>query len=81
MPAVFGRTIPKLEVEALTWTLSLATERPLPQAGRGAGRDAGGAAARRAPRACIDPATGTTRTAAIHDRKALAPGMGSPARR
>ena len=29
--ALFGRTIPRLEVEALTWTLSLATSRPLPQ--------------------------------------------------
>ena len=28
---VFGRVIPKLEVEALTWTLSLATDRPLPK--------------------------------------------------
>ena len=28
---VFGRIIPKLEVEALTWTLSLATDRPLPK--------------------------------------------------
>ena len=28
---VFGRIIPKLEVEALTWTLSLATARPLPK--------------------------------------------------
>src|SRR5258707_15142426 len=28
---VFGRAIPKLEVEALTWTLSIATDRPLPR--------------------------------------------------
>src|SRR6266436_4540856 len=28
---VFGRAIPKLEVEALTWTLSIATDRPLPK--------------------------------------------------
>src|SRR4030095_16020353 len=28
---VFGRIIPKLEVEALTWTLSLAIDRPLPK--------------------------------------------------
>ena len=28
--AVFGRIIPRLEVEALSWTLTLAAERPLP---------------------------------------------------
>ena len=28
---LFGRTIPRLEVEALTWTLALSTDRPLPQ--------------------------------------------------
>ena len=48
---VFGRVIPKLEVEALTWTLSLATARPLPKPapsppktrGPGAGRPSRGA--------------------------------------
>jgi N-methylhydantoinase A len=28
--AIFGRVIPRLEVETLSWTLTLATERPLP---------------------------------------------------
>ena len=31
---VFGRAIPKLEVEALTWTLSIGTDRPLPPPAR-----------------------------------------------
>jgi N-methylhydantoinase A len=70
---VFGRAIPKLEVEALTWTLSLATDRPLPAA-------AEPVAAKKAPapsghREVLDPATGTRDRAAIHERDALAPGM------
>jgi N-methylhydantoinase A len=70
---VFGRIIPKLEVEALTWTLSLATDRPLPKA-------AGEAVAVAAPKASghrevLDPASGRHEQAAIHERMALAPGM------
>lgn len=70
---VFGRAIPKLEVEALTWTLSLATDRPLPQPAKPI-------AALAAPtpsshREVLDPASGAREQAAIHERNALKPGM------
>jgi len=70
---VFGRAIPKLEVEALTWTLSLATDRPLP-----APVKAVAALAAPAPsghREVLDPASGRREQAAIHERTALKPGM------
>jgi N-methylhydantoinase A len=71
--ALFGRTIPRLEVEALTWTLSLATHRPLPApvadpAPRPAPPPAGA-------RALLDPATGARERASVFERAALAPGM------
>jgi N-methylhydantoinase A len=70
---VFGRAIPKLEVEALTWTLSIATARPLP-------RPAGAAAPASAPapngrRDVLDPASGRREAAALYERAALGPGM------
>lgn len=70
---VFGRIIPKLEVEALTWTLSLATDRPLP-------KPAAEAKAVAAPKASgqrevLDPASGRHEKAAIHERLSLSPGM------
>jgi N-methylhydantoinase A len=70
---VFGRIIPKLEVEALTWTLSLATDRLLP-------RPAAEAKAIAAPKASgqrevLDPASGRREQAAIHERAVLEPGM------
>ena len=70
---VFGRAIPKLEVEALTWTLSIATDRPLPKP---AGAPAKAAHRRPAAiaRCWTRPPAGTT-TAALHERSALAPGM------
>jgi N-methylhydantoinase A len=70
---VFGRIIPKLEVEALTWTLSLATDRPLP-------KPAAEAKAVAAPKASeqrevLDPASGRHEQAAIHERTSLGLGM------
>ncbi len=70
---MFGRAIPKLEVEALTWTLSIATARPLPQ-------PAGAAAPASAPapngrRDVLDPASGRREAAALYERAALGPGM------
>ena len=55
---VFGRIIPKLEVEALTWTLSLATDRPLPKpaAEAKAGRAAQGQRPSRGARSGLGPA-------------------------
>ena len=71
--SVFGRAIPRLEVEALTWTLSIATDRPLP-------KPAGAAQAVPAPspagrRDVLDPASGRHDAAALYDRSALLPGM------
>ncbi len=70
---VFGRIIPKLEVEILTWTLSLATDRPLPKPS--AAPKAIPATAPSGHREIIDPATGIRAPAAIHERTALKPGM------
>jgi N-methylhydantoinase A len=74
--ALFGRTIPRLEVEALTWTLSLATHRPLPAPV--AEPPALPAPASMGERAVLDPATGTTEDAALFERERLAPGMALP---
>jgi N-methylhydantoinase A len=66
---LFGRTIPRLEVEALTWTLSLATQRPLPEAVPDPAPRAVPASSGR--RAVIDPATGVREAAAVYRRSAL----------
>ncbi len=70
---VFGRIIPKLEVEALTWTLSLATDRPLPKPAV----EAKAAATPKANghREVLDPASGRHEKAALHERTSLGPGM------
>jgi N-methylhydantoinase A len=70
---VFGRIIPKLEVEILTWTLSLATERPLPRPAAEPKKVAAPAAP--AQRDIVDPETGQRAKAALHERDALKPGM------
>ncbi|MBN9516815.1 MAG: hydantoinase/oxoprolinase family protein [Alphaproteobacteria bacterium] len=70
---VFGRAIPKLEVEALTWTLSLATDRPLPAPAKAIAVLA--APAPSGHREVLDPASGVREQAAIHERNALKPGM------
>ncbi len=71
--ALFGRTIPRLEVEALTWTLSLATHRPLPEPVPDPAPLAA-APAPRGSRAVLDPATGLREAAAVFERADLAPG-------
>jgi N-methylhydantoinase A len=71
--AVFGRIIPKLEVEALTWTLSLATDRPLPKPA-GEAKPAGAPKAN-GHREVLDPASGRHENAAIHERTSLSAGM------
>jgi N-methylhydantoinase A len=71
--AVFGRVIPKLEVEILTWTLSLATARPLPKPAPAA-RPAGAPRAN-GTREVVDPATGQRAQAAVHERSWLTAGM------
>ena len=73
---LFGRTIPRLEVEALTWTLSLATDRPLPAPM--ASVSPLPAAKPVAFRSLFDPATGVADEAAIYERPSLTPGMAFP---
>ncbi len=70
---VFGRAIPKLEVEALTWTLSIATARPLPKPAEDPAKMA--APTPSGHREVLDPASGRRERAAIHERNALRPGM------
>jgi N-methylhydantoinase A len=70
---LFGRTIPRLEVEALTWTLSLATHRPLPAPV--ADRPPREAPPPAGTRSLLDPATGLREEARIFERAALGPGM------
>ena len=70
---LFGRTIPRLEVEAITWTLSLATHRPLPAPVPEPPTVA--APAPTGARFLLDPATGVREAAALFERTALMPGM------
>jgi N-methylhydantoinase A len=70
---VFGRAIPKLEVEALTWTLSIGTDRPLPSPAKPVARLA--APVPTGHREVFDPASGLLERAALHDRRRLEPGM------
>ena len=70
---VFGRAIPKLEVEALTWTLSIGTDRPLPPPASPVAKLASPAPS--GHREVFDPASGLLERAALHERKALTPGM------
>jgi N-methylhydantoinase A len=70
---VFGRIIPRLEVEALSWTLTLATERPLP-----ARRDDPPPLPPPPPhgqRSLFDATAGRQVVADVYARAALLPGM------
>jgi N-methylhydantoinase A len=70
--ALYSRTIPRLEIEVLTWTLSLATDRALPEAASAVAESY-----RPEPagyRMVFDPDLGRTVEAAIHERAALRPG-------
>ena len=70
--AVFGRAIPGLAPEVMTWALALSAPRPSPDALLPVAAVAAGLAAR--TRRMTDPATGQTHDAAIHPRGELAPG-------
>lgn len=70
---VFGRAIPKLEVEALTWTLSIGTDRPLPSPARPVAKVAPPAPS--GHHEVFDPASGFLERAALHERRTLTPGM------
>jgi N-methylhydantoinase A len=71
--ALYGRTIPKLEIEALTWTLSLAEDRGLPA--RLPDAPPAEAPAPAGHRHMTDPGTGGEVLAALYERAALPPGV------
>ena len=70
--ALYGRTIPKLEIEVLTWTLSLAEAKPLPV--RIPDPPAAAAPKPSGMRRIMDPGVRQLVDAAIYDRASLAPG-------
>jgi N-methylhydantoinase A len=70
--ALYGRTIPKLEIEVLTWTLSLAEAKQLPARIPDPPDAAAPAALGR--RRIMDPGARQQVDAAIYDRASLAPG-------
>ena len=70
--ALYGRTIPKLEIEVLTWTLSLAEAKPLPA--RIPDPPDAAAPAPSATRRIMDPGVRQLVDASIYDRASLAPG-------
>ena len=74
--ALFGRVIPRLEVEAMTFALSLSAARALPAPEPDPPPRP--APAPRGTRDVTDPATGATEPAAVYERGALAPGMALP---
>jgi len=69
---IFGRAIPGLQPEVMTWALSLA--RPVPEPAVLAELPPLDAPRPERERPLTDPATGRTDTAAIHVRDALPPG-------
>jgi N-methylhydantoinase A len=69
---LFGRTIPRLEVEAVTWTLALSQPYALPPAD--GAPVAGPAAIPVGTRRSVDPANGNEEQAAVYVRIALSPG-------
>ncbi|NBS42138.1 MAG: hydantoinase/oxoprolinase family protein [Acetobacteraceae bacterium] len=70
--ALYGRTIPKLEIEVLTWTLSLAEAKPLPS--RIADPPDAPTPSPSGKRHIMDPGTRGLIEAAIYDRASLSPG-------
>jgi N-methylhydantoinase A len=70
---VYGRTIPRLEVEAVTWTLSVAEPHELP--GRLAIPPRGGAAMPDSECRIVDTASGEAVAASLFVRAALTPGV------
>ena len=71
--AHFTRTIPNLNVEALTWNLTLATERPLPAAVPAI--DASPIAPSEESRTLFDPVSGDTVEALLYQRDGLTEGV------
>lgn len=77
--ALYGRIIPQLEIETLTWTLSLAEDKPLPARLPEASTSETPIAAGK--RCIVDPGLGVSVEAAIFSRDKLSPGarMSGPA--
>ncbi|MGE0418374.1 MAG: hydantoinase/oxoprolinase family protein [Acetobacteraceae bacterium] len=73
---LFGRVIPRLEVEALTWTLALS--QPAAPVAVAANPVDSGLADPTGSRELVDAATGTTVQAAVHARVDLRPGHRVP---
>jgi N-methylhydantoinase A len=71
--SLFGRVIPRLEVEALTWTLSLSQPFALPKL-HSEPPDAG-PARRTGTCRLVESSTGEIVQASVHTRAALSPGM------
>lgn len=70
--ALFGRTIPRLEIEVVTWTLALAQRHQPPERATAPARIA--ATEPIGTRRLIKSATGETVTAQLHARDSLRPG-------
>jgi N-methylhydantoinase A len=70
--ALYGRIIPKLEVEVVSWTLSLSEARSLPS--RASSVAAKPAPARNGTRNLVDPVSGKPVDASIYTRDTLQPG-------
>ncbi len=70
--ALYGRTIPRLEVEAVSWTLSLAEQKQLPS--RVEPAPARPAPAAQGKRRLVDPGTGMAIDAVVYPRDLLEPG-------
>ena len=69
---LFGRTIPRLELEAVTWTLALSQPFSLPAVE--AMPEKGPAAVPVGTRRIVDPATGAEEWATVYARASLGPG-------
>jgi len=70
--ALYGRIIPNLSIEALSWTLSLSTATDLPETGKTSTETHYPSAIDH--REMFDVEVGETVNAEVHDRKALEPG-------
>ena len=70
--ALFGRTIPRLEIEAVTWTLALSEPHPRPE--RSIPPPSAGLARPIGTRQIVESETGDTVTANVHSRSGLPPG-------
>ncbi len=69
---LFGRVIPRLEVEAVTWTLALSQPHALPSVD--VAPDARPAGTPSGRRRLVDPATGVEEQASVYARTSLSPG-------